>query len=168
MAHWVLQGNPTRWEDPHRLWTEPVTRWCVTGVQRQVAVGDGVLLWLANRDPAHRGVHAVARVEGEPTTEAGSPKPYVDLSVTDYVVHDPVSVLELRESAFATHPILRMARRTAYPCSPEEYDAAVALVAAHGPTRMPPAHGGAEGPASEGAARPYPAQDGRDRLRGIM
>jgi hypothetical protein len=64
-------------------------------------------------------------------------KPYVALDVGSYVVHDPVSVLELRGTAFATNPILAMARRTAYPCSQAEFEAAVELVHAHGPTPAP-------------------------------
>ncbi len=134
--YWVLQGNPRRWDDPSRLWTEPITSWCVTGVQRDVAVGDGVLVWMANRDPELRGVHAVGTVAGG-VERRDNGKPYVALDVRAYVVHDPVSVLELRGTAFATNPILAMARRTAYPCSQAEFDAAVELVHRHGPTPAP-------------------------------
>lgn len=135
-SHWVLQGNPARWDDPDRLFTDPITRWCVTGIHRQVAAGDEALLWMANRDPSRRGVHAVATVASDPHVETDA-KPWVDLDVSAYVVHDPVSVVELRDSAFATHPILRMARRTAYPCTAPEFEAARALVEQHGPTLRP-------------------------------
>ncbi len=134
--HWVLQGNPRRWDDPDRLHTEPITSWCVTGIQRDVAVGDRVLLWMANPDPELRGVHAVGTVAGEVERRENG-KPFVALDVTAYVTHDPVSVVELRDTAFATHPILTMARRTAYPCTEAEYEAAAALVRAHGPTPAP-------------------------------
>jgi hypothetical protein len=134
-AHWVLQGNPARWDDPDQLYV-PITRWCVTGIQRRIAAGDEVLVWMAHRDPRRRGVHAVATVTSDPHVEPDA-KPWVDLAVSAYVVHDPVSVLELRESPFASHPILRMARRTAYPCTPAEHEAARALVEQHGPTAEP-------------------------------
>lgn len=108
----------------------------MTGIQRRIAAGDKVLVWMANRDPRRRGVHAVATVTSDPHVEPDA-KPWVDLAVSAYVVHDPVSVLELRESAFASHPILRMARRTAYPCTPEEFTAARELVREHGSTLRP-------------------------------
>lgn len=63
--------------------------------------------------------------------------PFVPLAIGAYVVHDPVSVLELRGTAFAGHPILTMARRTAYPCTPERFEAAAELVRRHGPTPAP-------------------------------
>lgn len=136
MSHWVLQGNPRRWEDPDRLYTDPITSWCVTGVQRAIEVGDGVLLWMANPDPQRRGVHAVGTVAG-PVERRENGKPFVALDVSGYVVHDPVSVLELLGTAFASHPILTMARRTAYPCTEAEFGAAAELVRAHGPTPAP-------------------------------
>lgn len=132
----MLQGNPRRWDDPDRLYTDPITSWCVTGVQRDVAVGDGVLLWMANPDAERRGVHAVGTVAGEVERRENG-KPFVALDLDGYVVHDPVSVLELRGSAFASHQILSMARRTAYPCTEAEFEAAVELVCTHGPTPTP-------------------------------
>lgn len=136
--HWVLQGNPSRWEDPDRLFIDPITSWCVTGIQRDVAPGDRVLLWMADPDPELRGVHAVGTVAGEIERRENG-KPFVPLDVDAYVTHDPVSVLELRGTAFATHEILRMARRTAYPCTDAEFEAAVTLVRRHGPTSAPTA-----------------------------
>lgn len=135
-ASWVLQGNPRRWDDPDRLFTDPITSWCVTGVQRRVAQGDDVLLWMASPDPRRRGVHAVGTVAG-PVERRENGRPFVALSVTGYVTHDPVSVLELRGTAFSSHPILTMARRTAYPCTRAELEAALRLVREHGPTPLP-------------------------------
>ena len=66
-------------------------------------------------------------------------KPFVPLDVDAYVTHDPVSVLELRGTAFASHQVLAMARRTAYPCTEAEFEAAVTLVRHHGPTSAPAA-----------------------------
>jgi hypothetical protein len=135
-ASWLLQGNPRRWDDPDDLYTRPITSWCVTGVQRSVEVGDDVLLWMADRDPERRGVHAVGRVAG-PVELRENGKPFVALAVDLYVTHDPVSVLELRGTAFGSHPILTMARRTAYPCTRVEFDAALRLVLGRGPTPTP-------------------------------
>jgi len=140
IRHWVLQGNPRRWDDPTRLYTDPITSWCVTGIQQDVAVGDGVLLWMANPDPELRGVHAVGTVAGAVERRENG-KPFVPLNVDAYVTHDPVSVLELRGSPFASHQVLRMARRTAYPCTEAEFEAAVGLARGHGPTPAPTAPG---------------------------
>ncbi len=144
-SYWLLQGNPARWTSPDRLYADPILSWCVTGIERQVRVGDGVLIWMANRDARLRGVHAAGVVSGAP--QRGSPgsdaetrrrtKPSVALAIHWYVVHHPVAVEELRASAFAGHQILRMARRTAYPCSDTEFAAAVDLMSAHGPTALP-------------------------------
>lgn len=136
VGYWLLQGNPRRWDDPSALYRDPITSWCITGVQRSVEVGDGVLLWMANPDPEQRGVHAVGTVAG-PVELRGNGKPFVALDVDRYVTHDPVSVLELRGTPFASHPVLAMARRTAYPCTATEFEAAVALVQAHDPTPAP-------------------------------
>jgi hypothetical protein len=53
------------------------------------------------------------------------------------LVHHPVSVDELRGSAFATNQIMHMPRRTAYPCSDAEFGAAIDLIQKHGPTTLP-------------------------------
>lgn len=136
-GHWLLQGNPSRWDDPGRLFAEPVLQWCVTGIEREVRVGDGVLLWMASPDSRRRGLHAAGVVSGAPHRGHPGAQPAAALAIHWYVVHHPVAVAELRESAFAGHQILRMARRTAYPCTAAEFAAALHLMSGHGPTPLP-------------------------------
>lgn len=142
---WVLQGNPNKWDYPERLFSE--LGWSVTGVEDQVAVGDGVLIWMANTKPALRGIHAAGKISGEPRTgyplgwgdtrQKATLTPFVPLGIHWYLVHNNVGVDELRGSAFSSNRILSMPRRTAYPCSKPEFDAAVARISTHGPTMLP-------------------------------
>jgi hypothetical protein len=146
-SYWVLQGDPTLWDRPETLFTEPITGWSVTGAQDDIAVDDGVLLWIANRKAEERGIHAVGRVSGAPrqgypygwgtSRQRSRPTWFVTLSTYWYVVHNPVNVLELRTSPFAGHQILKMPRRTAYSCTEEEFFTALDLVRTHGPTAIP-------------------------------
>ncbi|WP_156996538.1 EVE domain-containing protein [Knoellia aerolata] len=144
---WVLQGNPKKWDRPDKLFSEPILGWSVTGVEGQVEVGDGVLVWMANTNPDLRGVHAAGKISGRPRTgyplgwgdskQKSTLTPFVPLAIHWYLVHHPVRIDELRGSAFASHQILSMARRTAYPCSSKEFDAAIELMRQHGPTTLP-------------------------------
>ena len=56
IRYWVLQGNPRKWDHPEKLYSEPILGWSVTGVEKHVAVGDGVLIWMASAKPAMRGI----------------------------------------------------------------------------------------------------------------
>jgi len=57
----------------------------------------------------------------------------VPLSIFWYVTHNPVTVPELKTSGFASHGILKMARKTAYACTETQFTAARELVQDHGP-----------------------------------
>lgn len=59
------------------------------------------------------------------------------LSIFWYVTHDPVTVPELKTSGFASHGILKMARKTAYACTETQFTAARELVQDHGPIHAP-------------------------------
>ena len=108
IAHyWVLQGNPEKqWDRPALLYTDPIVSWSVTGVSKEVEVGDGVVIWIAHRHPDQRGIYAMGKVVGEPRPgyplDWGSPErraepvPCVPLSIFWYVTHNPVTVPELR------------------------------------------------------------------------
>lgn len=145
--HWVLQGNPKRWKWPERIYTEPILGWSVTGIQQQIHVGDGVLIWMANTHARLRGIYAAGKVAGNPRSgypldwgdekQQATETPFVALAIYWYLVHHPVGVDELKASGFATHQILTMPRRTAYPCSVEEFGAAIELMHRHGPTVLP-------------------------------
>lgn len=126
--------------------TRPLRR-SVTGIEDHVNVGDGVLVWMANAKPALRGIHAAGKVSGEPRTgyplgwgdlkQKATLTPFVPLAIHWYLVHHPVGVDELHASTFASNLVLSMPRRTAYPCSRGEFDAAVHLMSSHGPTTLP-------------------------------
>lgn len=145
--YWVLQGNPKKWDHPAKLYSEPILGWSVTGVEKHVAVGDGVLIWMASAKPTMRGIHAAGKVSGDPRTgyplgwgddkQRGTLTPFVALAIHWYLVHNPVVVDELRSSAFANHQILHMPRRTAYECTEDHFDAAIQLMQEHGPTTLP-------------------------------
>jgi hypothetical protein len=145
--YWVLQGNPKKWDRPDKLFAEPILGWSVTGVQDQVAVGDGVLVWMANTKPALRGIHAAGKISGDPRTgyplgwgdtkQKATLTPFVPLAIHWYLVHHPVGIDELRGSAFSGNQIVSMPRRTAYPCTKQEFDAAIDLMGSHGPTTLP-------------------------------
>ena len=145
--YWVLQGNPTKWDSPESLYYEPIRGWSVTGAEKQVHEGDGVLIWISNSKPALRGLYAAGQVSGTPKygyplgwgsdKQRATRTPFVPLSIHWYLVHHPVSVEELTSSPFATNQILGMPRKTAYPCTAIEFKAAVKLMQAHGPTVLP-------------------------------
>ena len=144
---WVLQGNPTKWDRPEKLYSEPILGWSVTGVEDHVAVGDGALIWMANTKPALRGIYAAGKVSGAPRTgyplgwgddkQRATLTPFVPLAIHWYVVHNPVAVPELSSTAFSGNQIMKMPRRTAYRCTKTEFDAAISLIQAHGPTVLP-------------------------------
>jgi hypothetical protein len=144
---WILQGNPTKWDRPDKLFSEPILGWSVTGIENQINVGDGVLIWMANTKPALRGIHAAGKVSGEPRTgyplgwgdqkQKSTLTPFVPLAIHWYSVHHPVAIDELRATAFAGNQIMSMPRRTAYPCSRAEFDVAIDLLESHGPTALP-------------------------------
>lgn len=146
-SFWVLQGNPKKWDRPDKLFSEPILGWSVTGIEQQVGVGDGVLIWMANTKPALRGIHAAGKVSGEARTgyplgwgdnkQKATLTPFVPLAIHWYLVHHPVGIDELRGSAFSGNQILSMPRRTAYPCSKPEFDTAIELMRRHGPTTLP-------------------------------
>ena len=145
---WVLQGNPKKWDRPNKLFSEPILGWSVTGVETRVGVGDGVLVWMANTNPVLRGVHAAGKISGNrrrdirsagvTTSKSRRSRRFLWLrAIHSYLVHHPVGIDELRGSAFGSHQILSMARRTAYACSRTEFDAAIELMRRHGPTTLP-------------------------------
>ena len=133
--HWVLQGNLKKWDDPDRFYAEAITGWSVRGIEEKIAVGDGVLIWMAGK------------VAGEP--RFGFPlgwgddkaratlTPFAPFSISWYLMHNPVSVDRLRTSAFAGNLIMSMPRRTAYACTSAEFDEALELMQQNGPTSLP-------------------------------
>ena len=145
--YWVLQGNPKKWDRPDKLFSEPILGWSVTGVENQVAVGDGVLIWMANTKPALRGIYAAGKISGDPRTgyplgwgddkQRASLTPFVPLAIHWYVVHNPVAISELSATPFAGNQIMSMPRRTAYQCRKSEFTAAIDLIQEHGPTTLP-------------------------------
>ncbi len=145
--HWVLQGNPKNWRHPETLHSEPILGWSVTGVEKRVAVGDGVLIWISNADAALRGVYAAGKITGEIRyghpigwgrgRQAKALTPFVPLAVYWYLIHNPVNVSDLQSTQFGSHQILTMPRKTAYPCSELEFQSVIDLMRMNGPTAMP-------------------------------
>jgi hypothetical protein len=109
---------------PAKLYSEPILGWSVTGVDDQVAVGDGALIWMANIKPSLRGIYAAGKVSGDPRTgyplgwgddkQRATLTPFVPLAIHWYIVHNPVAVPELSGTAFSGNQIMKMPRRTAY------------------------------------------------------
>lgn len=94
MAHWILQGNPNRWNiDALLAAARPV--WPVRRYRDVIAGGDAVAVWLSGRDG---GVVAVGRVTGPPFE--GDPPDGVD--------GGPQWLLPFElDTVFRNHPIRR-------------------------------------------------------------
>lgn len=145
--YWVLQGNLKKWDHPDRFLSEPILGWSVPGIENKIVDGDGVLIWMAHTKPAQRGIYAAGKIAGGPRPgyplDWGDAKaratqiPFAPLAIRWYLMHNPVSVDELAASPFSSNLILSMPRKTAYPCTESEFDAALDLMHKHGPTSLP-------------------------------
>lgn len=60
--YWVLQGNLKKWDYPTRFYSEPITGWSVPTIEDKIAVGDGVLIWMAHAKPCLRGIYAAGKI----------------------------------------------------------------------------------------------------------
>lgn len=145
--YWVLQGNLRKWDYPDRFLSEPILGWSVPQIEHKIADGDGVLIWMAHPKAAQRGIYAAGKIAGGARPgyplDWGDEKtkatliPFAPLAIRWYLMHNPVSVERLAASAFAGNLIMTMPRRTAYPCTKTEFDAALELMQEHGPTSLP-------------------------------
>lgn len=145
--YWVLQGNLKKWDHPDRFYSEPITGWSVPMIDDKISLGDGVLIWMAHEKPSLRGIYAAGKIAGEARLglplDWGNDKtrttqiPFAPLAIRWYLMHNPVSVDDLAGSDFDSNLIMSMPRRTAYPCTETEFDAAIELMQAHGPTSLP-------------------------------
>jgi predicted RNA-binding protein with PUA-like domain len=70
MAYWLFQGNPKYYRILDALRDFDEMPWLVTRYAKEMAVGDGVLVWMAGTDA---GIYAIAEISQVPQIFAEIP-----------------------------------------------------------------------------------------------
>lgn len=73
MSYWLFQGNPKYFRVLEAIRDFEQMYWTITRYAKEIAVGDGVLLWVAGE---HAGVYAIAEVI-EPAPQAAYRRIYI-------------------------------------------------------------------------------------------
>ena len=63
MAYWLFQGNPKYYRILDAIENLEEMPWLVTRYRQEIAVGDGVLIWMAGKDA---GIYAIAEITAPP------------------------------------------------------------------------------------------------------
>jgi predicted RNA-binding protein with PUA-like domain len=70
VAYWLFQGNPKYYKILPALEALTEMPWLVTRYQREITLGDGVLVWVAG---AEAGIYAIAEISQPPQILATLP-----------------------------------------------------------------------------------------------
>ncbi len=112
MAYWLFQGNPKYYRLIDAIRELEEIPWRVNRYNKQISVGDGVLIWLAGRD---RGIYALGEISQEPQVLKTIPdldyfiepsqmssKPQAMVKLTHRLIDQPLLYPKLKDD-----PVLR-------------------------------------------------------------
>ncbi len=116
---WIFQATPQSLDLLSELRTGEALTWSVARYARAVQPGDRVYYWQAGRDA---GIYGVGRIESVTAGAMGTPAAV--RTVHDRPLFAPITRAELRaDPVLSGLSVLRQARGTVFPLSPEQDDA---------------------------------------------
>lgn len=113
MAYWLFQGNPNYYRILEAIEALEEMPWLVTRYAKEIAVGDGVLVWMAGSDA---GIYAIAEIVQPPQILSEIPDLGYWLQKKDTKADKPRAQLRfirkllgqpLRRNELKTDPILK-------------------------------------------------------------
>ena len=132
MAYWLFQGNPKYYRIIDAIRDFVQMPWLVTRYAKDMAAGDGVLIWKAGQDA---GIYAIAEIIEPPKlldkvpdigywidqTRLGS-KPQARIRFTTKLLEKPLLRDSLKQDAvLKSLGVIRVPNGTNYKVTPEEW-----------------------------------------------
>jgi predicted RNA-binding protein with PUA-like domain len=133
MAYWLFQGNPKYYRILDAIEALQEMPWLVTRYAKQIAVGDGVLVWMAG---AEAGIYAIAEITQPPQVFTEIPdleywlqkkntkpdKPRVQLRFIRKLLGQPLRRHELKNDLILKHlTVIRAPNSTNFKVTPEQW-----------------------------------------------
>jgi predicted RNA-binding protein with PUA-like domain len=134
MAYWLFQGNPKYYRILDAIEALEEMPWLVTRYAKQIAVGDGVLVWMAG---AESGIYAIAEITQPPQILTEIPdleywlqkkntkadKPRVQLRFIRKLLGQPLRRHELKNDQILKHlTVIRAPNSTNFKVTSEQWE----------------------------------------------
>lgn len=132
MSYWLFQGNPKYYKVIDAIRDFEQMPWLVTRYTKDIAVGDGVIIWLSGKDS---GIYAIAEIIEPAKMLRETPdiaywidksrigtKPQAIIRLTTKMLEKPLLKEDLKkDSLLKTLAVIRQPNCTNYKVSPEQW-----------------------------------------------
>jgi predicted RNA-binding protein with PUA-like domain len=132
VAYWLFQGNPKYYRVIDAIRDFEQMPWLVTRYAKEIAVGDGVLIWLAGKDS---GIYAIAEVIEPAKMLSEVPdiaywieksrlasKPQACIRFTSKLIEKPIFRASLKQDPLLQNLlVIRAPNSTNYKVTPQEW-----------------------------------------------
>jgi predicted RNA-binding protein with PUA-like domain len=139
MAYWLFQGNPKYYRILDAIRDLEEMPWLVTRYAKEIAVGDGVLVWMSGSDA---GIYAIAEITATPQVFKKIPdtdywinakdlkkdKPRAQLVFRRKLLGQPLRRSELKEDQILRNLlVIKAPNSTNFKVTPEQWERIVQL-----------------------------------------